>query len=139
MFQKQKQTNAVKNVALGAAIAAAAGYVTGILTAPKSGRETRQEIKDSATKRKTAAEKELKKLHTELSDALTDAKTKGSEVSDKASKEMSDVLDKAKASKEKVRELLSALHEGDAEDKELKKAISDATKAIDHIKKFLDK
>ncbi|MCA1806602.1 MAG: YtxH domain-containing protein, partial [Actinobacteria bacterium] len=34
--------------AIGAVFAAAAGYVTGILTAPKSGKETRKDIHDTA-------------------------------------------------------------------------------------------
>ncbi len=39
-----------KKIAIGTAIGLAAGYVTGILTAPKSGKETRQDIKKIAPK-----------------------------------------------------------------------------------------
>ena len=35
-----------KKVLIGTALGLAAGYVAGILTAPKSGKETRQDIKD---------------------------------------------------------------------------------------------
>ena len=54
-----------KKWALGAVIAAIGGFITGILTAPKSGKETRQDIKDEAVKLKGEAEKTLKQLHTE--------------------------------------------------------------------------
>lgn len=133
------QSNTVRKVAIGAAIAALAGYVTGILTAPKSGKETRADIKDTAVKGKAEAERQLKKLHTELSELLDEIKTKGSDVSDKTAKELAGLVDKAKVTKEKTREILSALHEGDAEDKELKKAIDEANAAIDHIKQYIKK
>lgn len=43
--------------ALGTAVAAGIGYVAGILTAPKSGKETRQNIQDQAIKAKKESEK----------------------------------------------------------------------------------
>ncbi len=125
--------------AIGTVIAAAAGYVAGVLTAPKSGKETRQDIKDTASRSVTEAEKELKKLHTELNALLEESKQKGSQLSEKASKELDALLEKAKESKEKARVLLSAIHEGDAEDKDLAQAIKDANKAIDHIRTYLQK
>jgi len=53
-----------KRLALGTVFAAAVGYLTGILTAPKSGKETRKDIKDAAEHGMAEAEKQLKKLHT---------------------------------------------------------------------------
>lgn len=46
--------------ALGAIIGAAAGVVAGILTAPKSGKETRADIKAKAEELKQDADKALK-------------------------------------------------------------------------------
>lgn len=128
-----------KSLAIGTAIAAAAGYVTGILTAPKSGKETREDIKKTAQNTMSDAEKELKKLHTELVALLDESKKKGGNLSAKATKELSVLVDKAKDSKEKAREVLSAIHEGDAEDKDLREAIAEANKAIEHIKGYLKK
>lgn len=39
-----------KSTIIGVAVAALAGFVTGILTAPKSGKETRKDISDKASK-----------------------------------------------------------------------------------------
>lgn len=128
-----------KRFAAGAAIAGVAGYVAGLLTAPKSGKETRDDIKDVAVKGISEAEKDLKKLHTELDKLLTEAKIQGEKISGKTKTELEDLLTKAKDTKEKAREMLSAIHEGDAEDAELKKAIKDANDAVDHIKKYLKK
>jgi len=50
-----------KKLALGAVIGAAAGLVAGILTAPKSGRETREDIKKKARELKGKARKNRKK------------------------------------------------------------------------------
>lgn len=129
----------IKKFAIGTAVAGAAGYMAGILTAPKSGKETRSDIKDTAQRSITEAEKELKKLHTELADLLNEAKDKGSSLSGKTQKDLTDLLAKAQDTKEKAREMLSVIHEGSAEDKDLRKAISDATKAVDHIKSYLKK
>jgi len=126
-------------LALGVAIAGAAGYLAGLLTAPKSGKETRKDIKDGVNKGIAEAEKRLKTIHTELNKLLDEAKTRGEKLSGSAQKEFNDIMDKAKDSKEKVREMLSAIHEGDAEDKDLQKAIKDADAAISHIKNYLKK
>ena len=128
-----------KRFALGTVIAAAAGYVAGILTAPKSGKETRKDIKDKTTQTITEAEKQLKKLHTELTKTLEQAKQQAETLKGKAREEMDMAMEKTKVVKEKARELLSAVHEGDADDKELRKAIDDANKSIEHLRKYLKK
>jgi len=126
-------------VAVGTLVAAAAGYVAGILTAPKSGKETRKDIKDKTAKSVAELEKQLKKLHTELTKVLDQAKEQAKELKGKAREEMDSAMDKTKIVKEKARELLSAVHEGDADDKELRKAIDDANKSIAHLRTYLKK
>ncbi len=129
----------VKKIAIGAAFAGAAGYLAGVLTAPKSGKETRTDIADATQRGISEAEKDLKKLHTELGNLLSEAKDRGTDLGGKTQKELGELLNKAKDTKEKAREMLSAIHEGSAEDKDLRKAISDANKAVDHIKDYLKK
>jgi len=131
--------NAGKKFAIGTLIAAAVGYLAGILTAPKSGKETREDIKEVTTKSIGEAEKQLKRLHTELNGLLEEAKTRGSSLSEKAQKELNTLVENGKEAKEKAREILSALHEGDAEDQELSKALSEANKAVEHLKNYLSK
>ncbi len=129
----------IKKFAIGAAIAGTAGYLAGVLSAPKSGRETRDDIKDATSRGVSEAEKDLKKLHTQLGKLLGEAKDKSSDLTGKTQQELTDLLDKAKDTKEKAREMLSAIHEGSAEDKDLRRAIADANKAVDHIKDYLKK
>lgn len=128
-----------KKFALGAVLAAAAGYVAGILTAPKSGKETREDIKETAVKTYKTAEKELKVLHTELSKLMDEAGKKAGDLKGAAQKNLDKAIAGAKVAKEKARELLSAVHEGDADDKDLNQAVKEAKKAADHLKSFLKK
>lgn len=132
-------SKSAKRFAIGAIFAAAAGYVAGILTAPKSGKETREDIKHATEQGVAEAEKQLKKLHTQMATVLGEAKEKAETLKGTAQKDLQIAIEKTNAAKEKARELLSALHEGGAEDKDLKKAIDEATKAIDHLQKYLTK
>ncbi|HEY9711853.1 MAG TPA: YtxH domain-containing protein [Chroococcales cyanobacterium] len=133
-----KNSNA-KKFAIGTVSAAAVGYVAGILTAPKSGKETRQDIKDTATKGIAEAEKQLKKLHTELNSLIDEARLRSANMNAKARKEVDAALEKAGVAKEKARAVLSAIHEGDAEDEDLNKAVTEVNKAIKHLKTYLSK
>lgn len=131
--------DATKKIALGAVIAGAVGYVAGILTAPKSGKETRKDIKDKASQLMAEAEKQLKQLHTELNSLLSEARAMAEKLHGKARTELEKAMIAAVAAKEKARELLSAAHEGTAEDKDLDKAVKEVTKAAAHLKAYLKK
>lgn len=126
-----------KRIAVGTILAAAAGYAAGILTAPKSGKETRKDLQRAALKAKTEAEKNLKQSLHELNELIDKGKNKAGKASEKAKTELNDSIALAKKAKDKAREILSAVHEGDVEDKDLKKAVADAKKAISHLKKYL--
>lgn len=125
--------------ALGAVIAGTVGYLAGILTAPKSGKATRKDIKDNVDRTLVAAEKELKKLHTELAGKLEEVKLVSQKYTGKAKEEVDASINKARDAKEKVREMLSAIHEGDADNEDLQRAIKDAKQALDHIKNYFKK
>lgn len=125
--------------AVGTAIAAGVGYVAGVLTAPKSGKDTRKDIQDKAIKAKTESEKKLKELNNELAKLITTAKTKAKTAQTGAKSELHKALETAVGAKEKAREVISAFHEGESEDKDLQKAVKDVHKAIDHLKTYLDK
>ena len=139
MRRKAKENNTIKRLAIGGTIAAIAGYIAGILTAPKSGKKTRGDIKKATNEGMAQAEKDLKRLHTELGKVIDEAKINGDRLSAKAKNDLSDLIEKAKDTKEKAREVISAVHEGDAEDIDLKKAVKEANVALDHLREFLKK
>jgi len=85
------------------------------------------------------AERQLKRLHTELNDVLSEASERAEKLSGIAKEELDMAVITTRHAKEKAREILSAVHEGRAEDKELEKAIKDAQKAVSHLKDYLKK
>ncbi len=128
-----------KVVAGGALLVAGAGYLAGILTAPKSGKETRRDIAKSASKARVDAEKQLKKMHSELNDLIKDGETASKKAGAKAKDELKDAIEKAKIAKGKAREILSALHDGDADDPNLQKALKEVKLAKSNLAKYLKK
>lgn len=136
---RQKKSPDVKSVAIGASIAAAAGYIAGILTAPKSGKQTRQDIQVAAHKGVKEAEAEVKKLQAELEDIGKEAKKRGGELSDKANQELHELVAKAKVAKDKTTTMIVAVKKGEAEDAELQKALIQAHNAVKNIRKYLSK
>jgi gas vesicle protein len=125
--------------AAGALAAGAVGYVVGLLTAPKSGKETREDIKNNATKAKVEAEKKLKVVLGELNEKLESAKLTGVKLKGVSKTEFDKATEKAVHAKEKVRQVLSALHNGEADDPELSKALKDAKDALKHLETFIKK
>ena len=128
-----------KKVAVVAGLAAAAGFLTGLLTAPKSGKETRDDIKNAAKSGLAEAERELKKLSTELGEVLDDAAARTKQLTGQAKQDLVDLGEKAQNARAKAREVLSAVHEGDAEDEDLKSAVHQASSALKHLRDYLQK
>lgn len=131
--------NSGRKYAAWTAIAAAAGYVAGVLTAPKAGKDSRQGIKDSAAKGVAEAEKQLQNVQDELKGLLDDASSRGDKLSKKAKEELEDISAKAGDAKSKTAEVLTALRKGTADDKELQRALNDAKATIKHLRKYLSK
>lgn len=67
--------------AIGALLSAAAGVVAGRLTAPKSGKETRAELKDKAIKVKAEATQKAEFAAKKASDMAEEAKNRVQDVS----------------------------------------------------------
>lgn len=126
-------------VAIGTILAAGIGYAAGVLTAPKSGRETRKDIRKKAAAAKSEAEQKLKVAHSDLNRLIDEVSAKAGKSKEKISKETKEALAKATIAKQKAKELLSAIHEGEAEDADLKNALAEAKDALTHLKKYLGK
>jgi gas vesicle protein len=129
----------LKKVVMLTGVAALVGYVTGILTAPKSGKETRDDLKRAGMNGISEAEKQLKKTLADLSDVLDEVKVRSAAFGDRAGKELNQLAEKAKDARSKAREVLSAIHEGDAEDKDLEQAVTRANEALQHLRAYLKK
>jgi gas vesicle protein len=133
------QSGNIKKLVVGTTVAAAAGYVAGILTAPKSGKETRGDIKAAALKKRADAEKELKHLQTELDKLIQQGKAKATKLSGKAKLELDTLVEKAKTAKEKTAQVIGVLRNGDAKDADLKTAVTSAKSSIEHLRAYIKK
>ncbi len=128
-----------RTIALGAVIAAGIGYVTGILTAPKSGKETRQDIAGGVSSARAKADKQLKKLHSDLGDLIKQGDEKVKNARSKVSKEYAEALEQAKIARGKAKLLLSAIHHGDADDPHLQAVIDEVKLAKQNLGRFIKK
>jgi len=138
-FSRNRRREAIKRTAIAGTVAAVAGYLAGLLTAPKSGQETRQDIKSAADHGRREAQADLKKAQAELEAAIKDAKTGSGKLGKKAQAELTELLAKAKDAKDKGSEVLSAVRAGTAEDQDLNKAIKQAKTSIKNLGKYLKK
>ena len=128
-----------RSLAIGTLLVAGAGYVAGLLTAPKSGRDTRKDIQKATQTAKNEAERKLKQAHIELNKLQDEAKKFVDKSKGKASTELSKARKNAEVVAKKARLVLSAVHEGEEGDKDLQIAINEVKKATSHLKKFVTK
>lgn len=124
-------------VAGAVVVGALAGYVAGILTAPKSGKETRADIQKASAQLKKNLEAKLQVAKEELSRQIAEANVKLQNLSDRGKKELDALLVKAKAAQAKSKEVLSAVKSGEASDKDLQKALDEAKQAKAHLSSYL--
>lgn len=132
----RRRENTGKKMALSALIAGVAGYLGGILTAPKSGKETRKQIAEEAEGLKESAEDQLEKANEELKVLIKDAKTKTVALSAQAREEFNEALLRAKDAQNKTSTALKAVKKGEAEDPDLNKAVKQARQAAKNLSKF---
>lgn len=126
-----------RKLAFGAIIAGVAGYFAGILTAPKSGKETRDDIANKAGDIKDEGVEQLKSAQAELESMLQTAKTKTVALSAKAREEYNEAILKAKDAKNKTAAVLKGVKSGSSEDPELDKALKQSKQAYKNLAKYL--
>ena len=81
--------------ALGALFGIAAGFVAGVLTAPKSGKETRDELKQKAVEKKGEAIAKGKEVRSKAGEVAGDVVNKAEKVADKAADKVVSATEKA--------------------------------------------
>lgn len=132
----RKRENTVKKIAVGSAIAGAAGYLAGILTAPKSGKETRQDLEDKAGDVKDSAEDQLVDINEDLKELVKTTKVKTVALSSSARAEFNEAVVRAKDAQNKTSQLLKAVKKGEASDPDLNKAIKQGRLALKNLSKY---
>ena len=132
-----KKSGSGIKIALGAVVAGVAGFVTGILTAPKSGKQTREELKEKIEDVKEGSVEQLENGYNELTDLLKGAKDKTIALSSKAREEFNEAVVTAKDAKDKAGTVLKSFKSGEADDPALNKAIKQVQQAKKNLGKYL--
>lgn len=133
----KKKSNAGKKIAIGAALAGVGGYLAGILTAPKSGKETRSDIARKAGEVKAGSLDQLERTHKELAATLKEAQGKTMALGSQARDEFNEAVIRAKDAQNKTAAVIKAVKKGGADDPELNKAVKQGKQAIKNLGKFL--
>lgn len=124
-------------IALSTIIAAILGVIVGLLTAPKSGKETREDIARTSNAAKSKLEKKLKSAYTELELLIGKTGKNIGKKKDDASKLAGEKLEAAKLVQTRLKAALSAVRNGEADDKELDDAVKEAHDSIRKLKNYL--
>lgn len=132
-----KKPHSMRKLAIGSAIAGAVGYLAGVLTAPKSGKETRSDITHKAEDIKDSLFDQLQDVHDELRDLIKTAKVKTVALGSSARAEFNEAVIRAKDAQNKASQVLKAVKNGEASDPELDKAIRQAKQAAKNLAKYL--
>ena len=82
---------------IGTALGAAAGFITGILTAPKSGKETRGELKEVAVETGKEIVADVKKVKTDVTGKAKAMQTKAMNTADEVVEEVTERAEDIKA------------------------------------------
>lgn len=122
-----------KGLVKGGIIGVIIGAVSGLLFAPKSGKETRDDIKAAAARANKEAEARLKQLHTDLKDRSEVVKEHADGLKGKAQSELNDLGKRAEIVRGKISETISAVRDFEANDEEVEKTIAEGKKLVKEI------
>ncbi len=126
-------------IGIGVLLGAVVGVITGILFAPKSGKETRDAIKSTTTDTAHKLHDEAEKLQSDAKEwiAKADAKAKASKgkTEESAKQHATELKKQAK----NVAQVVSSVKAGKADDKDLQSAIKQLKGARTSLKSFLAK
>lgn len=126
---KNNEDHSGRKFMLGAVLGAAAGAIAALLTAPKSGKETREDIKNKATELSQDALRQLRKLEGELSKKISDVKKLAQRLEGEAKKEVEALVDRAEKLKDHALKMIEDF-KSDARKKADKKFVEEIETAI---------
>ena len=126
----------LRNLYFVASLVGLMGYLLGLLTAPKSGRELRREMKSTGRKNLSLLEKQLKAQYSDLNLQLQELESRMDVSSKIVTESINKYIVDARILQKKSKHLLSALHDGVASDDELIRVIKELKNLKTSIKKY---
>ena len=126
-----------KNLFVVAGLASISGYLAGLLTAKQSGELTRRDIVNTSKKLQSEAKTTISNLSQDLNNILNEAEAKIKEGNLSARNSLYRATKRADKVKSQSKEILTAISKGDADNKDLRRAISNLKLAISDLKDYL--
>ena len=127
-----------RNLIIGAAALGAVSYLAGILTAPKKGSETIDDIRHASVKAKIGLEKSLKKLYSDSSKQIERALCVNHNLTAQTRKELDSMVSALKNVKESIKNYLTSIRDGDIEENEITLLLTDGRNNTQRLKLFID-
>lgn len=127
----------VKNVGIALIAGLAAGYALGVLTAPKSGKETRNDIKEASAKAYKIAEARLKNTYEDLSEVIANAGEQAKKLNKKGREELDVLLAAAHDAQGRVKQLITSVRSGDVTEEQFEDTVIAAQVAKDELQDFI--
>jgi len=127
-----------RNIVFGAVVIGAASYLAGILTAPKKGSETREDIRHASVNAKISLEKSLKKLYADSSRQIERALNVNHELTKQTKRELDLLIASVKHATEKIKIYLTSIRDGDIEEEEITLLLTDGRDNTERLKLFVD-
>ena len=121
--------------ALGTVFGAVTGLVAGLLLAPKSGKETRQDIKRAAGN----IIEDSKKVQQELARVIKAADERLRRAGRRAGSKQKELVKQTKAANRKLTAIIKSVTQGQASDRDLSQATNRAKESLAALKKYLKK
>lgn len=135
MAKEQKGSSG--KFALGAILGAAVGAAAALLTAPKSGKETREDIKNKATEVSHEALRQLRKVEGELNKRISDAKRLVGKYEGEAKREVENLITKAEKMKDRAVKMTEEL-KADTKNKVDERFLDDVRQVIADLERLRD-
>jgi gas vesicle protein len=127
-----------RNFIIGAAAIGAVSYLAGILTAPKKGSETIDDIRHASVKAKIGLEKSLKKLYSDSSQQIERALCVNHNLTAQTKTELDSMVTALKNVKESIKNYLTSIRDGDIEESEITLLLTDGRNNTQRLKLFID-
>lgn len=128
-----------KTATVAGLIGLGVGLVAGYLTAPQSGKETREDIMNKSRDLKDQAVEQYHETKDKISQAIEEGMEAANNFTGSSKRTLMNLVNKAKEAEYKAMDVFRAVKSGEADDRNLDKAVSHANKAKDNLLKFLNK
>lgn len=138
-MSNQDNSQGGSKLVTGLVVGLVAGLAAGLLFAPKSGKETREDIEKKAKNTKDSAGKTVATIREEIFNLVSKAELQIAKMKAETKRHAVDLVDQAKLASAKARDVMTAFKSGEASDEDLEAAIKNAQEAKTRLSTYIKK